>query len=157
MTRQSALLRLHRNLLACRAGMGKKLAGDLANLRDIRAANSTGDSADLAFQADGDEMSSRLAELDDRGLSQIDRALARWQRGIFGICESCAKAVPLARLNALPYAAFCIRCVREMESRPTALARQDTDHWDQIYDTQAIMQDHKVDLVEIEKQISREL
>jgi RNA polymerase-binding transcription factor DksA len=89
MARQNALLRLHKNLLTCSERLGRKLAGDLASLRDFRAADSTGDSADLAFAADGDEMSSRLAELDDRELSKIERALARWQGGTFGICECC--------------------------------------------------------------------
>jgi hypothetical protein len=82
MSRPNALLRLHKNLLACRERLGRKLAGELANLHDGRSTNATGDSADLAFEASGDEVSSRLAELDDRELSQIERALARWNQGM---------------------------------------------------------------------------
>jgi RNA polymerase-binding transcription factor DksA len=78
MTRQNALLRLHQDLLARRDGVGRKLASHHSNLRDFRTADSTGDSADLAFEAGSDEMSSRLVELDDRELSKIERALARW-------------------------------------------------------------------------------
>src|SRR4051812_12595814 len=97
MTRQNALLRLHKNLLARRDDLGAKLASELACLHDCHAADATGDNADLAFGAGGDEVSSRLAELDDRELGQIDRALARWQQGTYGICEgdnwNCQKRV----------------------------------------------------------------
>jgi DnaK suppressor protein len=156
MIRRNALSRLHKNLLACNVRLGKKLAGDRANLRDFGAADATGDSADLAFEADGDEMSSRLAELDTREQSQIERALARWQQGSFGFCESCQKPISLARLNALPHTPFCIRCEREMENHPAALVRQSKGHWSQISDAQAPMQDQKVDLAEMEMQVSGE-
>src|SRR5689334_22764484 len=114
MARRDALLRLHKTLLARRAHLRAKLTGELVDLREFRAADSAGDNADAAFEADGDEMSSQLAELDDRELSQIERALARLQQGRYGVCEggsaNCQKKIPLARLNALPYAPFCINC-----------------------------------------------
>jgi DnaK suppressor protein len=156
MTRRNALLRLHQCLLARRRGLGKKLAGDLANLRDFRAADSNGDNADLAFEADGDEMSSRLAELDGRELNQIERALARSQRGTLGICESCEKQIPLARLNALPHTAFCIGCERELEGHPTVLPRVTKGNWALVVDAHARMHDQGVDLTELETQMSGE-
>jgi DnaK suppressor protein len=146
MPRRNALLRLHENLLARRADLRKKLAGELANLRDFKAADTTGDSADLAFEADSDEMSSLLAELDDRELSQIDRALAHWNQGTYGICESCQKPISLGRLNALPYTPFCIICEREMEKHPAVLVRQSVDNWAQVFDAQVLMQDQRINL-----------
>jgi DnaK suppressor protein len=155
MTRQSVLLRLHKDLLARRDGLCKKLAGGFSYLRDFRAVYSTGDSADLAFEADSDEMSSRLVELDDRELSKIERALAHWQGGTFGACESCQKRIPLARLKALPFTAFCINCERELEKTPDGQARQSTDHWSRIPDRQTPMQDQRIDLSEVERDLSR--
>ena len=35
--------------------------------------------------------------------------------GQFGICEGCGTGIPMARLNALPYATYCIKCQREAE------------------------------------------
>jgi len=154
MPRRNALLRLHENLLARGADLRKKLAGELANLRDFKAADATGDSADLAFEAGSDEMSSLLAELDNRELSQIDRALAHWNQGTYGICESCQKPISLARLNALPYTPFCINCEREMEKYPDGLARQSTGNWAQVFDAQVLMQDQRIQLSELELGLS---
>jgi DnaK suppressor protein len=157
MTRQNALLRLHKDLLARRDELGKKLAGELAHLRN---SGSIGDSADLAFEADGDEVASRLAELDNGQLTQIELALARWQRGTLGICEGCQKQIPLARLDALPYTAFCIHCERfitqiEM-TQPLSRTRRSKGNWAQVSDGLAPMQDQRVDLAELEAQISED-
>ena len=43
-------------------------------------------------------------------LSKVDRALARIEAGEYGICESCSKAIPVERLDVLPYATLCVEC-----------------------------------------------
>ena len=43
-------------------------------------------------------------------LSKVDRALARIEAGEYGICESCSKAIPVQRLDVLPYATLCVEC-----------------------------------------------
>ena len=35
--------------------------------------------------------------------------------GEYGVCEVCSKKIPMARLDALPYATMCIECQREIE------------------------------------------
>ncbi len=138
MPRRDALLRLHETLLARRADLRNKLAGDLANLHDLRAADSTGDSAAVAFETSSDEMSSQLAEMDARELSQIERALARLPQGRYGVCEggseNCQIKIPVARLNALPYTTFCINCERELEEYPDWLDRRGAGNWEQVFD-----------------------
>lgn len=145
MARREALLRLHKTLLARQADLREKLAGELSSLRDFRTSDSAGDSADLAFEAGGDEVSLRLAELDDRELSQIEGALARLQQGRYGICEgdsgNCQKTIPVERLNALPYTPFCIRCERMLEKNPNGLHRQSTSNWAQDVAAQTPMRD----------------
>ena len=118
MARRDALMRLFKTLLACRDDQRKKLARDLKNLRDYRAADSASDSVDLAFEADSDELASRLVERDDNELGQIELAIMRWKWQTYGVCESCRKRIPVARLTALPYTAFCIDCERENERTP---------------------------------------
>src|SRR5262245_20478063 len=118
MARRDALLRLHKSLLGRRNDLRKKLAGELADLREFKAADSTGDSADAAFESGSDEMASQLAELDARELHQIDRALHRLKQGTYGVCEGCQVKIPVSRLNALPYTTFCIDCQREREKYP---------------------------------------
>lgn len=137
MARQTALLRLRRTLRARRADLYETLAGEVKNLRDLEAADATGDSADAAFEAESDEVSSQLAELDSRELSQIDRALVRLKQGKYGTCENCERKITLTRLNALPYATLCITCERQLEKDPGWQDRSSNGNWGQIIDTEA--------------------
>lgn len=41
-------------------------------------------------------------------IGKIDHALARIDAGKYGICESCGKAIPIERLDVLPYATLCV-------------------------------------------------
>jgi RNA polymerase-binding protein DksA len=45
-------------------------------------------------------------------LHKVEHALARVERGIYGICESCGESIPVARLEVLPYATFCVSCAK---------------------------------------------
>lgn len=153
MTRRTILSRLHRGLLARRQDLDNKRAFELAYLNDSGAADTVGDSADLAFEGAGDEMSSRLAELDDRDISQIDQALARWKQGTYGLCGSCRKEISVTRLNAVPHTPFCINCERDMEKR-LGPGRRIKDNWGQISDGQVSMQDERINLSEAEMGMS---
>ena len=62
-----------------------------------------------------DEISSQLAEVESRELRHVEQALERMRDGGYGLCERCSLKIPVARLNALPYATSCIDCQREME------------------------------------------
>src|ERR1700731_4384545 len=108
MARQNALLRLQKTLRSRWVDLCNTLTDQTGKLRHRDTADATGDSADAAFEADSDEVSSRLAELDSRELSQIERALGRLKQGKYGICENCEKKIPLTRLNPLPCATLCI-------------------------------------------------
>src|SRR5437588_3256264 len=132
MAREDALLRLHKSLLARRDHLRKKLSEELANLRDM-SADSTGDSADAAFDAGSDEMSSQLAEFDARELTQIERALVRLKQGTYGLCEACQKKIPVGRLNALPYTTLCIECKSDRENHP-GWDDHSGANWEKVYD-----------------------
>ncbi len=43
-------------------------------------------------------------------LHKVDHALERVAAGVYGLCESCGKSIPLERLDVLPYATLCIEC-----------------------------------------------
>ena len=151
MARSDALLRLHKTLLARRADILKKLADEMNNLRNAKAGPAGGDSADAAFEAGSDEMSSQLAELDSRELSQIERALARLKQGTYGVCEGCAKKIPVGRLNALPYTTLCIGCQREMERYPDWDRHGAHASWEKVYDAATPLEEQReVDLSQLE-------
>lgn len=83
----------------------------------IRAARSDG-SADDEHDPEGSTLSSDWSYL--RGLArsldahreEIDGAAARLLHGTYGLCVSCAIAIPLGRLEARPSAEYCIDCAR---------------------------------------------
>ncbi len=108
MSRNDALVQLKTILVDRRNGLRSALAGDLTALRELTLAS--GDLADFALDASCEELTSQMAEVESRELMQIDEAISRFHQGSYGACESCEKPIPLARLEALPYATLCIKC-----------------------------------------------
>src|SRR5262249_39612313 len=153
MARQDALIRLHKNLLARRAEMLRKLDDDMQDLRGGVAGS--GDAADVAFEATGDEMASHLAELDARELGQIERALIRLKQGTYGVCESCAQKIPVGRLNALPYSTLCIDCQREMEQYPDWGRPGSSASWARVSDSSSTEDHREFRLSDLEIDLSK--
>ncbi len=48
---------------------------------------------------------------------QIEQALLRIETGQFGICARCRNDINLDRLEAKPYARYCVRCQKKIEQR----------------------------------------
>ncbi len=46
-------------------------------------------------------------------LGKVERALDNIENGRYGICESCGKPIPMARLDVLPYVTLCVDCARK--------------------------------------------
>lgn len=125
MSRKDAILSMHQVLLKRRDALRKALAGDLSLLKELRE-QSSGDLIDAALDSVQDEISSQLAEVESRELARIEVALERMRQGEYGLCEACGTNIPMARLNALPYATLCIKCQREAE-REGGGGRSDVD------------------------------
>ena len=51
-----------------------------------------------------------LAESLKGQLDAIDAALVRIEQGTYGVCASCGKDIPAARLEARPESIFCVEC-----------------------------------------------
>ena len=51
-----------------------------------------------------------LNAVESKKLQMIDNALARIQNDRYGVCMECQKPIPVSRLQAIPYALFCIDC-----------------------------------------------
>jgi DnaK suppressor protein len=93
---------------------------------------SVGDSIDAALDCEQDELDSQLAWFESRELAAIDDALERIAEGRYGVCESCEKPIPAARLEAVPYVTLCIKCQRSSER--TGAGHTAAFHWDRISD-----------------------
>jgi CBS domain-containing protein/RNA polymerase-binding transcription factor DksA len=61
-----------------------------------------------------------LAALAAGRLAALDHALARFEQGRLGICESCGAEIPLGRLRAIPEATRCQRCAAGRSQRAEA-------------------------------------
>lgn len=150
MARKDALLRLHSRLVARRDALRKALNGDLQSWQEYTTLT-VGDNVDAAVDTANDEISSQLAEIESRELEQIERALDRIVKGVYGRCEFCGGKVAEARLNALPYTNSCIDCQRENERRgdPRGSFGVDT-RWAKIYEKDEDERDTDVNLNDFE-------
>jgi len=43
-------------------------------------------------------------------LADVERALEKFEKGTYGLCDVCGKTIDPARLEALPYATLCLNC-----------------------------------------------
>ena len=43
-------------------------------------------------------------------LVKVNHAIEKYESGTYGICDQCGKEIQSGRLEALPYAAFCLEC-----------------------------------------------
>src|SRR5690606_3463290 len=112
MARKDAMLKMRQILIMRRDALRKALAGDLSMLKELRE-QTAGDVVDFALDSAQDEINSQLAEVESRELASIENALERMRTGEYGKCEGCGTKIPVARLNALPYATLCIECQRQ--------------------------------------------
>jgi len=105
-----------------------RLRGDLEQMTD-EALQATGNGAsgnlsnvplhmaDVGTENYDQEFTLGLIENEQETLDLIHDALHRIRNGTFGHCEECNVMIAKPRLQALPYAKYCIECARKMESR----------------------------------------
>jgi DnaK suppressor protein len=55
-------------------------------------------------------------------LEEVDRALAKFDNGTYGLCEACGGRIDRARLEALPHAKYCMECQSRQEQNNVRLA-----------------------------------
>jgi RNA polymerase-binding transcription factor DksA len=60
--------------------------------------------------AEGIDQNIALAATEEGLLEQVEAALGRIENGTYGHCETCGRAIPEARLEILPYTAYCVQC-----------------------------------------------
>src|SRR5438477_10429879 len=71
--------------------------------------------ADLGTDNFEQEFTLSLMQNEEQLLGEIGAALERIKQGSFGQCEECQGAIPKARLQAVPYARYCVDCARKLE------------------------------------------
>jgi RNA polymerase-binding transcription factor DksA len=71
--------------------------------------------ADLGTDNFEQEFTLSLLQNEEQLLGEITSALDRIRQGTFGQCEECQGDIPKPRLQALPYARYCVGCARKLE------------------------------------------
>jgi RNA polymerase-binding transcription factor DksA len=51
-------------------------------------------------------------------VSEARDALRRMDAGTFGVCEECKQAIPKARLDAIPFTRYCVKCAEKLDATP---------------------------------------
>jgi DnaK suppressor protein len=93
-----------------------ELTGSLRN-RDEIVIEKAPDALDEVQLAGERELAIRNLDRDSNMLRQIRRALGRIADGSYGVCMHCEEDISPKRVNAVPWAAYCIKCQEQVDRR----------------------------------------
>lgn len=68
------------------------------------------DAGDLSHQSHEEWLFINRNNLEKSLLREVEEAMARVRDGSYGICQECQEPISPKRLQALPWAKFCVRC-----------------------------------------------
>src|SRR5579872_6826095 len=83
--------------------------------RDQIAIESSADALDQVQSAANREMAVRQLESESGRLRDVREAIKRIDQGVYGVCLGCDSAISLKRLDAVPWAEYCIGCQDQAE------------------------------------------
>ena len=101
------LLDLRERLLHQMNGLAKESAEEMASY-SLHMADSGTDNFDRDFALS-------LLSSDQDAIYEIEEALKRIEKNTYGICELTAKAIPRARLDAIPWTRFTVEAQAQLE------------------------------------------
>jgi RNA polymerase-binding transcription factor DksA len=99
-----------------------QLEEERARVREQLARLGHGDDTALGYDenfADSGQVTAERGEVEalsgqlSETLQEIEDALAKFDNGTYGECESCGQRIPEARLEAMPAARLCISCASQ--------------------------------------------
>ena len=76
--------------------------------------------ADAGSDAYDRDFALSLLSQEQDALYEIEEALKRVDAGTYGVCEMSGKAIPHARLEAIPFARFTVECQAQLEKQKKA-------------------------------------
>jgi DnaK suppressor protein len=108
-----------RRIDALKRMLTKERADTLARVKELmreQARNGgqpPADEMDVARSLSEVETHAALFDRAQERLSAIDAAIARLGAGVYGTCARCGDEIPLARLQVIPFAQYCVDCQNE--------------------------------------------
>lgn len=88
--------------------------------RDGIAIEKAADALDEVRLAADRELMIHTLDRESLRLREVRAALARIEEGTYGICLSCEEPIPRKRLDAVPWAAYCVRCQEAVDAQRAA-------------------------------------
>src|SRR5881409_229552 len=112
-------------LLQLRDAMVDSMAGVAQDTLRSRAEGSEASAfgmhqADAGSDAYDRDFALSLLSQEQDALYEIDQALKRIELGTYGVCEMSGKQIPRARLEAIPFARFTVKCQWQLEKQNKA-------------------------------------
>jgi RNA polymerase-binding protein DksA len=71
------------------------------------------DFEEQATQTENDQVLDYLGNAARKEIAEIKQAIARIDKGEYGICQCCGEPIAKERLRAVPYANLCIKCASQ--------------------------------------------
>jgi DnaK suppressor protein len=95
----------------------REILGNVMSMENETLRRARSDLSNLPYHmadlgSDNFELENTLGLVDSerRILEEIEDALIRIDDGTYGICEGNGEAIPKARLEAIPWARYCVKC-----------------------------------------------
>ena len=70
------------------------------------------DLEDQAIELEDDEVLESVGRAGLKEIGLLNAALARIEKGTYGVCKKCGQDISEARLDAVPFALLCRECVK---------------------------------------------
>ena len=75
------------------------------------------DEGDLSQQSHEEWIFLNRNTLEMKLLREVEEALRRIEQGTYGVCHECEEPISSKRLDAVPWAKYCVKCQEEIASR----------------------------------------
>lgn len=94
-------------------GLSAEVKGTINGMTGLR--EKIPDLNDMATAESDTSLTLSMRERESQIVAEIDEALERIEKGIYGICEECEEEISDDRLKAAPETTLCIDCKKKQE------------------------------------------
>ncbi|MDH4128298.1 MAG: TraR/DksA C4-type zinc finger protein [Spirochaetota bacterium] len=112
---QAQLDKFEKSLLEERKELMEDLLKNNENFNNLEHFKD-GDLVDQAYNFYEKELLIGLSTNEKETLKSIDTALEKIKKKKFGLCEMCNKQIDEKRLEAIPYAKYCMECKKKKKN-----------------------------------------
>lgn len=101
---------------------------DLHRAKEAIAVERSADEVDMRVGLDARDMDTMRLMRTSRRLEEVRAARQRLRDGSYGVCEACEEQIPPKRLEAVPWATYCVTCQEMRDQRISAPRNLEDEH-----------------------------